>query len=119
MGRWSAPPGGSAVGLVLRFVLRFFYGFVEHMLGMNGFVHRLFELLMTVALVGAAVRLGALLVFVSGFVMRVVPILAGPRWVLRSYRRRWPSLFHKPLCFTTSHARHGHCAGKMESQPRN
>jgi hypothetical protein len=67
---------------MLRVVLRFVHSFLEHMLGMHGFVHRLFELLMTVALVDHVVRLGALLMFVSFLRMLVVPILAGPRWVL-------------------------------------
>jgi hypothetical protein len=68
--------------VVVGFVLRFVYGFVERMLGVHGFVHRLFELFMTVALVGHVVRLSTFLVFVSCAVMRVVLILAGPRcWV--------------------------------------
>ena len=62
---------------MLRVVLRFVYCFVEHMLGMHGFVHRLFELLMTVALVNHVVRLGALLVFVSFLRMLVVPSWPG------------------------------------------
>ena len=64
-------------------MLRCVYGFVKRMLGMHGFVHRLFELLMTVALVGRFLRLSGFLVFVNCVVMRVVPIFAGPRRVLR------------------------------------
>jgi hypothetical protein len=64
------------------FVLRFVYGLVEHMLGVYRLVNHLFELLVTVAPVGHFLPLGAFLMFASCFVMVVVRILAGPRWVL-------------------------------------
>ena len=104
---------------VLRFVLRFGHRFVERMLGVHGFVHRLFELLMTVALVGHVVRLSMFVEFVSGVVRRVVPILAGPRWVLGHTEDASSHGSMDPCPSPLLHARRGYVAREMGRQPRD
>ena len=69
---------------------------------------------MTVAPVGHfLLRLSAFLMFVSGFVIRVVPILAGPRWVLGHTEDASSLCSIDPCPSPLLHARRGHTAREM------